>query len=287
MPPLQLLPRRRSGFTLIEILVVIAIVAILVGLLIPAVQTARTAVNRTVSANNLNQIGIGMHAFHDDRGYLPYNGRRDWWGFRAQVESGSWAYQLLPYIDEGPVYFNTTSTNLASGNIIGPLDVRVAVYCDPERARPTMTEIIDIARSGPTTDYALNCWLNAKPGDDITGAPNRKIRLEAIPDGVSSTVLVGFSALSQPDYDRQVSQSWNETWYVGGYGGSGRDGFECLQDSPTTPYNDHGFGQWGSPYPNGCYFLFCDGSVHLFTYGTDLTAIILPDDGAQIPPFDD
>ena len=83
-------------------------------------QLARTAVNRTSSANNLSQIGKGIHNFYDTRNSLPYNGLRDYWGYAAQPESGSWGFQILPYIDEMQIYTNTTSINMASGNIIRP-----------------------------------------------------------------------------------------------------------------------------------------------------------------------
>ncbi len=251
-------------------------------------QLVRTAANKTQSANNLNQIGVGIHSFVDERGALPYNGLRDWWGWYVERDSGSWAFQILPYIGEQPVWQNTASINLASGNINGPLGVRIAIYCDPERNRPSLTMELDIPRAGPTTDYALNVWINCLPGDDTSGAPNRRRKLESIPDGTSTTCVVGFEALSIPDYDQQISQSWNETWFVGGYGGSGRDGFSCLQDTDVMyMYLVNGDGVYGSPYNYSCCFLFLDGSVHWYMYGTDLTSVMLPADGNPIPPFDD
>ena len=112
---MSVFPRKRSrGFTLIELLVVIAIIAILVALLLPAVQQAREAARRNSCKNNLKQLGLAMHNYHDTHKVFPYAST---YGINSRH---TWVEFIFPFVEQSALYdqinFNEQNNNAASGN---------------------------------------------------------------------------------------------------------------------------------------------------------------------------
>src|SRR5882724_5103669 len=99
--------RRRQAFTIIELLVVIAIIAILVALLVPAVQKARESANRAACQNNLKQIGLALHLYHDAKGHFPGNHRLS----AVNSVRERWFTKILPYLDQGNIYSRYDETS--------------------------------------------------------------------------------------------------------------------------------------------------------------------------------
>jgi prepilin-type N-terminal cleavage/methylation domain-containing protein len=257
----------RRGFTLIELLVVIAIIGVLIALMLPAVQKVRSAAARTQCLNNLKQIGVACHNYHDTYSTLPNKGGP---AGSASPASWCWAFQILPFIEQQSVY-NEAQTGTYP-------QVPIKTYLDPGRGRnPGYATQVNGSSNpkilGAYTDYALN----TQSFYNNTTFVRTSVISNA--NGTNNTILVGEKAMDPKWYANTQSANWDECIYSGDWGGTGRGhgalpgagGSFIVRDAPGDAYaND-----WGSPFDGGCPFGMCDGSVRLVNYSLSGSAVFV------------
>jgi prepilin-type N-terminal cleavage/methylation domain-containing protein/prepilin-type processing-associated H-X9-DG protein len=235
--------RGRGGFTLIELLVVIAIIAILIGLLLPAVQKIREAAARLKCQNNLKQMGLALHNYHDTNGTIPPGGRGP---ARTIVAAGlesnhNWAYRLLPFIEQDNLYHKVLPN--APGYFYSMLPSQ---YADHYRALTTPVRLYRCPSSGHSDqgqmyapaftdpnqtydDFAVLEYVGIAGSDrqlDSKNMPiagmlymNSNLKITDATDGTSNTMIIGeYSGLTaQQHYNAYQSTSDNTTTWDLGY----------------------------------------------------------------------
>ncbi len=216
----------KPGFTLIELLVVIAIIATLVAILLPAVQQAREAARRSSCKNNLKQIGLGIHNYHDTFSCLPPGGIQ---GRPNQKQGWGWAAYILPYVEQGSIYdaIGVSDGTILVADLAGTSTLpqtRLAVYLCPSDADPDFSSLLGVsnyvAMNGPdkgrprANDVLRDNQAISRPGDtgirgDVGGAFGYEycFKFSDITDGLSNTIFVGerSSNLNAPNLGQLIN----------------------------------------------------------------------------------
>jgi prepilin-type N-terminal cleavage/methylation domain-containing protein/prepilin-type processing-associated H-X9-DG protein len=210
--------RRRPAFTLIELLVVIAIIAILIGLLLPAVQKVRDAASRTQCTNNLKQIGIALQAYHDTYQVFP-QGTRDYYGGQKAPDDYkwlSWMGRILPYVEQKGLYDNMVAAYASQGGgaagnpQVNPPHAGFATVINTYKCTADTRQYQATYTGGYTVAFCGYLGVN---GTDLRAYDgvlywNSNIRIADVKDGLSNTLFVGERPPSADLYF-----GW---WYSGG-----------------------------------------------------------------------
>lgn len=263
--------RTSTGFTLVELLIVIAIIGVLIALLLPAVQSSREAARRTSCANNTKQIGLAIISYQVARKVFPASNTDDLfeWDYNNAVRNHSWASLILPFAEEASLHqiIDFTAPAMGQANQAAAAMI-VPMYRCPSYAGP------DYSTDGhyPPGKYAIGNYvaLSASDVDHMWGSvqkpegviyPVSKIKPVDVTDGLSKTILIAESR-----------EEKMRVWIDGRIAANTALPYEMDGSVPNcislnyTPYYDDGDIQstWGpsSLHPGGAYHLYGDGSVH-------------------------
>jgi prepilin-type N-terminal cleavage/methylation domain-containing protein len=276
---MRLRTARDVAFTLIELLVVIAIIAVLIGLLLPAIQKVREAANRAQCANNLKQIGVAIHAYYDEQKFIPYS-REDTFA--------TWAVLILPYLEQQNHYnmwnFKVNYYNQTPAQVL--LQPTPTYFC-PTRRTPTTPPTASLSGDtlqggpGPNTPGALGDYVacTGDPSGEIDYLPSMvtppnqpangafiyyggNLTFQNVSDGLSNTLFVGEKHIPKHNFGNPPDSSI----YNGDNGAAHKQagGGEPLAKGPNDPQ-----GEFGSYHPGICQFVLGDGSVRALAVSID------------------
>jgi prepilin-type N-terminal cleavage/methylation domain-containing protein/prepilin-type processing-associated H-X9-DG protein len=262
-------PKRTRGFTLIELLVVIAIIAVLIALLLPAVQAAREAARRSQCVNNLKQLGIAMHNYHDTVGTFPIGlmGFRSINGYKLGTAANNrrtWAWLILPYLEQGTLS-NAINFSLPFNNHVHDTAVRAIPWTFLCPSDPNMgfvdvgtypvRKVNYMANWGNThyyQDYPQTPSINPFAGPLVTGdsaafrgapfAMDKSFGIQTFNDGTSNTLLMSEVKVGLPNGS---SQDHRGDVFNDDFNGAMFNGYT----PPNSTFPDYASG--GCQYPFG------------------------------------
>jgi len=272
--------RQQCAFTLIELLVVIAIIGVLIGLLLPAVQKVRESAARTECQNNLKQIGLALHSYHNEHKAFPPSDTN------TPNKAHSWVAFILPYMEQIGIYnryrFQNDWFDLKNQKAVSK---QIALlYCPSTPIAPPRVDA-NYPSLPACSDYNVTMGVAAGlvavglvPPTDLTGVmtTNNPSRIASVTDGTSSTILVAEDA-GRPQLYWSGGQLVPGGYAIGGawadrrgplwLNGSSWDGsvpygpcaLNCTNDNEVYAFHSQ-----------GANFLFADGSVHFIARGIDI-----------------
>jgi len=289
---------RRIAFTLIELVVLLAILAVLVALLLPAVQASREAARRTQCRNNMKQLGLALHNYHDVHKVFP-PGIVVGGGDQSVPPLWSWQVQLLPYLEFKPFYAPIVDSGNAAAaakkGLLGPEVLGAVIQCPSDPERPTHLEAgglfpgnwlltnylgvsgvsaIQASGDGGLLTAAQCRSLGTKYGLNLESGiffEDSSVSIRDITDGTSTTLMIG---------ERCRVKDGDHGWWTGpGLADACPVGWTDVVLPSDDPLHlaglrdpDGSFADafhWSSYHVGGANFVFADGSVHYISYNLD------------------
>ncbi|MCH9652723.1 MAG: DUF1559 domain-containing protein [Planctomycetes bacterium] len=276
--------KNKRGFTLIELLVVIAIIAILIALLLPAVQQAREAARRSTCKNNLKQVAIALHNYHDTHRTFPIG---------AAINGGctgysgshmfSWGVHILPFIDQANLYNNL---NFSGSTVFVPHNfssstclTAVQPYLCPSNPQPNVVVNTAGTFAGALPDGmgrtdlggvadSIN-WKCSTAGVRPTTRGNgvlygiSSVKFRDITDGTSNTLLVGeITGSRSPSGLNGNSYTGYDVFDTS----NGINSIDTVPGGGTFAFRPQGFSSY---HVGGCHFVLCDGAVRFISENID------------------